>query len=91
MKSRCCVRLLSKPVSAPARCSTPAAIVCPVTGDAYPVTECMVVDGIGTMIASLFGSPFGTVMYFGHPAHKKSGAKTGYRYRAIKAGAEVHL
>ncbi|CAN0177755.1 unnamed protein product [Laminaria digitata] len=38
----------------------------------------MVADGIGTMITSLFGSPFGTVMYFGHPAHKKSGAKTGF-------------
>lgn len=48
-------------------------------GDAYPVTETMVVDGIGTMICSLFGSPFGTVMYFGHPAYKKSGATSGYR------------
>ncbi|CAN0344518.1 unnamed protein product, partial [Ascophyllum nodosum] len=47
-------------------------------GDAYPVTESMIVDGIGTIICSLFGSPFGTVMYVGHPAHKKSGAKTGY-------------
>ncbi|CAN0368834.1 unnamed protein product, partial [Ascophyllum nodosum] len=48
------------------------------TGDAYPVTESMIVDGIGTILCSLFGSPFGTVMYIGHPAHKKSGAKTGY-------------
>lgn len=48
-------------------------------GDAYPVTESMIADGVGTMITSLFGSPFGTVMYFGHPAYKKSGAKTGYR------------
>jgi AGZA family xanthine/uracil permease-like MFS transporter len=38
----------------------------------------MIVDGIGTMIASFFGSPFGTVVYIGHPAHKKSGALTGY-------------
>lgn len=43
------------------------------------MTESMVADGIGTMITSLFGSPFGTVMYFGHPAYKKSGGKTGYR------------
>lgn len=50
------------------------------TGDAYPVTESMVADGVGTMVTSLFGSPFGTVMYFGHPAYKKSGAKTGYRW-----------
>ena len=46
----------------------------------YPVAESMVVDGVGTIIASLFGSPFGTVMYFGHPAFKKSGAKTGFTY-----------
>lgn len=47
-------------------------------GDAYPITESMVADGIGTMITSLFGSPFGTVMYFGHPAYKRSGGKAGY-------------
>ncbi|CAM9464258.1 unnamed protein product [Ascophyllum nodosum] len=47
-------------------------------GDAYPVTESMIVDGLGTIIASLFGSPFGTVMYFGHSVYKKSGAKSGY-------------
>ncbi|CAN0018893.1 unnamed protein product [Sphacelaria rigidula] len=38
----------------------------------------MVADGLGTMLASLFGLPFGTVMYFGHPAYKKSGAKSGF-------------
>ncbi|CAM9100814.1 unnamed protein product [Discosporangium mesarthrocarpum] len=47
-------------------------------GEAFPVMESMIADGVGTMITSLFGSPFGTVMYFGHPAYKKSGAKTGY-------------
>lgn len=47
-------------------------------GDPFPVRETMIVDGIGTMIASLFGSPFGTVVYIGHPAYKRSGAKTGY-------------
>jgi len=47
-------------------------------GDPFPVRESMIVDGIGTMIASFFGSPFGTVIYIGHPAHKKSGALTGY-------------
>lgn len=30
------------------------------------------------MIASFFGSPFGTVIYIGHPAHKRNGAKVGY-------------
>jgi len=46
--------------------------------DPYPVRESMIVDGIGTCIASFFGSPFGTVIYIGHPAHKASGAKVGY-------------
>lgn len=47
-------------------------------GDPYPVRETMIADGIGTCIASFFGSPFGTVLYIGHPAHKRSGAKVGY-------------
>lgn len=38
----------------------------------------MIVDGLGTMVASFFGSPFGTVVYIGHPAYKRSGALTGY-------------
>ena len=47
-------------------------------GDPFPVRETMIADGIGTMIASFFGSPFGTVVYIGHPAHKRSGAGSGY-------------
>jgi adenine/guanine/hypoxanthine permease len=47
-------------------------------GDPYPVRETMMSDGIGTMLSSLFGSPFGTVIYIGHPAHKRSGALVGY-------------
>jgi len=47
-------------------------------GDPYPVRESMISDGIGTMLASFFGSPFGTVIYIGHPAYKRSGAKVGY-------------
>jgi adenine/guanine/hypoxanthine permease len=30
------------------------------------------------MLSSIFGSPFGTVIYIGHPAHKRSGALVGY-------------
>jgi AGZA family xanthine/uracil permease-like MFS transporter len=47
-------------------------------GDPYPIRESMVVDGIGTMAVALFGSFIGTVIYIGHPAHKRSGAKSGY-------------
>jgi hypothetical protein len=47
-------------------------------GDPFPVRESMIVDGLGTMVASFFGSPFGTVIYIGHPAYKRSGALVGY-------------
>jgi adenine/guanine/hypoxanthine permease len=47
-------------------------------GDPYPVRETMISDGIGTMLSSMMGSPFGTVIYIGHPAHKRSGALVGY-------------
>jgi AGZA family xanthine/uracil permease-like MFS transporter len=36
-------------------------------GDPFPVRESMIVDGIGTCIASFFGSPFGTVIYVSMP------------------------
>ena len=49
-------------------------------GDPFPVRESMMVDGLGTMLASFFGSPFGTVIYIGHPAYKRSGARVGYSF-----------
>lgn len=48
-------------------------------GDPYPVAESLIVDGVTTMMGCLFGSPFGTILYFGHPAFKKTGATSGYR------------
>ena len=47
-------------------------------GDAYPPRPCLVVNGLGTMAASLFGSPFPTSIYIGHPAWKKMGSRAGY-------------
>ncbi len=47
-------------------------------GDHYPVATCQVVDGAGTMIGALFGSPFPTTAYIGHPAYKRMGAHSGY-------------
>jgi adenine/guanine/hypoxanthine permease len=47
-------------------------------GDHYPVGVCQVVDGAGTMIGALFGSPFPTTAYIGHPAYKRMGARAGY-------------
>lgn len=47
-------------------------------GDDYGIAETMVSDGVGTMIGSFFGTPFGTSVYIGHPAYKKMGAGTLY-------------
>jgi AGZA family xanthine/uracil permease-like MFS transporter len=47
-------------------------------GDPYPIRETMIADGVGTLIGALLGSPFGTVVYVGHPVHKRVGARTGY-------------
>eukprot|EP00951_Prasinocladus_malaysianus_P022924 scaffold193559_cov56-Prasinocladus_malaysianus.AAC.1 len=38
----------------------------------------MIVDGCGSMVASIFGCPFGTSVYIGHTAYKRVGAKSGY-------------
>jgi AGZA family xanthine/uracil permease-like MFS transporter len=36
------------------------------------------VNGIGTLAAALFGSPFPTTIYIGHPGWKALGARSGY-------------
>jgi len=47
-------------------------------GDLFPVMESMMVDGLGSMIGALCGSPYGTTVYIGHVAYKKMGATRGY-------------
>ncbi|MEP2534137.1 xanthine/uracil/vitamin C permease [Shimia sp.] len=47
-------------------------------GDHYPVGLCQVTDGLGTMVGAVFGSPFPTTAYIGHPAYKRMGAHAGY-------------
>ncbi|WP_428644777.1 xanthine/uracil/vitamin C permease [Roseibium sp.] len=47
-------------------------------GDHYPVATCQITDGVGTMVGALFGSPFPTTAYIGHPAYKRMGAHSGY-------------
>jgi len=47
-------------------------------GDTYPVALCQMTDGAGTMIGALFGSPFPTTVYIGHPAYKRMDARAGY-------------
>ena len=47
-------------------------------GDSYPAMPTLAMNGIGTMVGSLFGSPFPTTVYIGHPGWKGLGARSGY-------------
>ncbi len=47
-------------------------------GDKYNVRVCQIMDGVGTMSGAIFGSPFPTTVYIGHPAYKRLGAGAGY-------------
>jgi AGZA family xanthine/uracil permease-like MFS transporter len=47
-------------------------------GDEYPVRPSLVVNGLATLAAACFGSPFPTSIYIGHPAWKKIGSRAGY-------------
>jgi len=47
-------------------------------GDAYPVIESMIADGVGTMMGAFFGSFYPTTVYIGHPTWKRMGASASY-------------
>ena len=47
-------------------------------GDRYDTRSSMAVNGLGTIVASLFGSCFPTTIYIGHPGWKGLGARAGY-------------
>lgn len=47
-------------------------------GDHYSTGISMVVNGVGTIAAGLFGSCFPTTIYIGHPGWKALGARSGY-------------
>ena len=49
-----------------------------VAGDDYPTCPSLLVNGLATLGAAAFGSPFPTTLYFGHMAHKAYGARVGY-------------
>ena len=54
-------------------------------GDRYETRSTLVMDGLGTMLAALCGSPFPTTVYIGHPGWKAVGARAGYS--ALNAAA----
>ena len=47
-------------------------------GDSYPTGPSLAVNGIGSVVAGLFGSAFPTTIYIGHPGWKAMGARAGY-------------
>jgi adenine/guanine/hypoxanthine permease len=49
-----------------------------VAGDDYATRPSLLVNGLATLAAAGFGSPFPTTLYFGHLAHKAYGARVGY-------------
>mmetsp|Transcript_27610 Transcript_27610/g.73322 ORF Transcript_27610/g.73322 Transcript_27610/m.73322 type:complete len:358 (+) Transcript_27610:3-1076(+) len=50
------------------------------TGDLFPIRESLIVDGLTTVVAALFGSPLGTCVYCGHPQFKAQGARFYYSF-----------
>jgi AGZA family xanthine/uracil permease-like MFS transporter len=47
-------------------------------GDPYATRPSLLANGIGGLAAALFGSPFPTTIYIGHPGWKALGARAGY-------------
>lgn len=47
-------------------------------GDDYNLRASMLGDGLATIVAALFGSPFGMTVFIGHPGFKAMGASIGY-------------
>ncbi len=47
-------------------------------GDVYPERRSMVMDGVSTLTGAMFGNPFPTTVYFGHPGWKELGARAGF-------------
>ncbi|GEK88495.1 putative MFS transporter, AGZA family, xanthine/uracil permease [Alkalibacterium putridalgicola] len=47
-------------------------------GDNYNTFHTMIADGSTSILASLFGSPFPTAVFIGHPGWKEAGARIGY-------------
>ena len=47
-------------------------------GDRFDTMPSLAVNGIGSIVASLFGSCFPTTIYIGHPGWKALGARAGY-------------
>lgn len=47
-------------------------------GDRFETFPSLMANGIGSVVAALFGSVFPTTIYIGHPGWKRLGARSGY-------------
>ena len=47
-------------------------------GDPYPTRPSLFANGLMSVVAAFFGSPFPTTIYIGHPGWKAMGARAGY-------------
>lgn len=47
-------------------------------GDNFKSRPSLLANGLGTLAAALFGSPYPTTLYYGHPGWKALGARTAY-------------
>src|SRR5580765_7161967 len=47
-------------------------------GDPYDTRPSLMINGLGSIAAALFGSAFPTTIYIGHPGWKALGARAGY-------------
>lgn len=47
-------------------------------GDTYPLRETLLIDGATTCLSALFGSPYGTCVFIGHPQYKQMGGRVMY-------------
>jgi adenine/guanine/hypoxanthine permease len=47
-------------------------------GDDYKTAPSLLMNGVGTIVAAMFSSPFPTTIYIGHPAWKSMGARSAY-------------
>lgn len=51
-----------------------------VAGDNYSTREAMLADGVTSIVGSVFGNPFPTAIFIGHPGWKAAGARIGYSF-----------
>lgn len=63
-------------------------------GDAYATRDILLVEGVATFVAAVFGGTLQNTPYIGHPAYKRMGCRAGYTVATglfIGVGASLGL